>query len=65
VRREHGPASESHRNNPELARAFLQVVPKARGIELSEVADAVAFLAKECGFITGQELSVNGGSATP
>jgi NAD(P)-dependent dehydrogenase (short-subunit alcohol dehydrogenase family) len=57
---------ESLRSNPELARAFLQVVPKARGVELSEVADAVAFLAsKECGFITGQELSVNGGSAMP
>jgi 2,3-dihydroxy-2,3-dihydro-p-cumate dehydrogenase len=59
-----------HRNalksNPALTQAFVQVVPKARGVEISEVADAVLFLAsRECAFITGQELSINGGSAMP
>jgi 2,3-dihydroxy-2,3-dihydro-p-cumate dehydrogenase len=54
------------KNNPALAQAFVQVVPKARGVEISEVTDVVLFLAgRECAFITGQELSVNGGSAMP
>lgn len=42
------------------------VIPKGRGAEIKEVADAVCFLARpESGFITGQDLSVNGGSAMP
>jgi 2,3-dihydroxy-2,3-dihydro-p-cumate dehydrogenase len=57
---------EALKNNAKLAKAFVQVVPKARGVEISEVTDAVLFLAsRECAFITGQELSVNGGSAMP
>lgn len=51
---------------PELVKAFIDVIPKGRGAEVGEVADMVAFLARrECGFITGQDLSVNGGSAMP
>jgi 2,3-dihydroxy-2,3-dihydro-p-cumate dehydrogenase len=57
---------EALKNNAELTKAFVRVVPKARGAEISEIADAVLFLAgRECAFITGQDLSVNGGSAMP
>lgn len=53
-------------SNPELARQFVAVVPKGRGAELAEIADLVCFLARrEAAFITGQDLSVNGGSAMP
>ncbi|MFN0161184.1 MAG: SDR family NAD(P)-dependent oxidoreductase [Burkholderiales bacterium] len=52
--------------DPELAQRFAAVIPKGRGVEIEEVVDAVCFLARrESGFITGQELSVNGGSAMP
>ncbi|MGI4815137.1 MAG: SDR family NAD(P)-dependent oxidoreductase [Janthinobacterium lividum] len=53
-------------NNPTLSKAFTDVVPKGRGAEISEVADMVSFLARiETAFITGQDFSVNGGSAMP
>jgi 2,3-dihydroxy-2,3-dihydro-p-cumate dehydrogenase len=52
--------------DPKLAEAFVQVVPKARGVEIEEVVDLVYFLAQErAGFITGQDISINGGSAMP
>jgi len=62
--------TERHRNSlktdPARSEAFLRVVPKGRGAEISEIADAVCFLARaENRFITGQDLSVNGGSAMP
>lgn len=62
--------TERHRasltNDPARAEAFLRVVPKGRGAEISEIADTVCFLARaENRFITGQEISVNGGSAMP
>ena len=51
------------RDDPELAASFLRVIPAGRPAELSEVASAVIYLAsEEAGFITGQVLSVNGGS---
>jgi len=53
-------------SDPELARAFEQVIPKARGAEFEEVVRLVCFLADESNaFITGQEISINGGSAMP
>ena len=53
-------------SDPALARKFEQVVPKGRGVEIAEVVDTVCFLARrETGFITGQDISINGGSATP
>jgi 2,3-dihydroxy-2,3-dihydro-p-cumate dehydrogenase len=53
-------------SDPRLARKFEEVIPKGRGVEIEEVVDAVCFLAKrETGFITGQEISINGGSAMP
>jgi len=42
------------------------VVPKGRPAEVAEVVDMVAFLARpENRFITGQDISVNGGTAMP
>jgi 2,3-dihydroxy-2,3-dihydro-p-cumate dehydrogenase len=62
--------TERHRalriNNPELAHRFEMVIPKNRPVEIGEVVDMVCFLAKkQTGFITGQEISINGGSAMP
>lgn len=52
--------------DPALAKGFAAVIPKGRAVAIDEVVDAVCFLARrESGFITGQELSVNGGSAMP
>ncbi|GAA5231552.1 SDR family oxidoreductase [Verticiella sediminum] len=54
------------RDDSELARAFLQVVPKGRGVEIEEICDFVTFLARrENAFATGQDFSLNGGSAMP
>ncbi len=51
---------------PAVAAAFLAVVPKRRPAAITEVADLVAFLARpEAAFMTGQNLSINGGSAMP
>jgi 2,3-dihydroxy-2,3-dihydro-p-cumate dehydrogenase len=62
--------TERHRglrvSNPELARKFEEVIPKGRPVEVDEVVDLVCFLARrETGFVTGQEISINGGSAMP
>jgi 2,3-dihydroxy-2,3-dihydro-p-cumate dehydrogenase len=62
--------TERHRarlkSDPALAAAFVQVVPKRRGVEISEVCDMVSFLARlEAAFMTGQDISLNGGSAMP
>jgi 2,3-dihydroxy-2,3-dihydro-p-cumate dehydrogenase len=62
--------TERHRarlkDDPKLAEAFVQVEPKGRGVEIDEVCDMVAFLARrEAGFMTGQDISLNGGSAMP
>ena len=52
--------------DPVLAGRFEAVIPKGRSVEIAEVVDAVCFLAKrETAFITGQEISINGGSAMP
>jgi len=54
------------REDPALAEAFVQVVPKGRGVEIDEVCDMVSFLARpEAAFMTGQDISLNGGSAMP
>jgi len=62
--------TERHRarlkEDPALAAAFEAVVPKARGVEIDEVCDMVSFLARrEAAFMTGQDISLNGGSAMP
>lgn len=53
-------------SEPALAKAFIDVIPKGRPAGVDEVCDLVCFLARrESGFITGQDISVNGGSAMP
>jgi 2,3-dihydroxy-2,3-dihydro-p-cumate dehydrogenase len=48
---------------PDIAARFLDVIPMGRAAELSEVASMVAYVAtRESGFLTGQVISINGGS---
>lgn len=48
---------------PELAKNFIDAIPMGRAGELDEIASAVTYLAlPDASFITGQVLSVNGGS---
>jgi len=49
--------------NPELAAKFVSVIPVGRPAEMEEVASMVSYLASaEAAFVTGQVISVNGGS---
>lgn len=48
---------------PELAKRFIDAIPMGRPGEVDEVASMVAYLAlPEAAFVTGQVISVNGGS---
>jgi 2,3-dihydroxy-2,3-dihydro-p-cumate dehydrogenase len=48
---------------PELAQRFLSVIPMGRAAEMAEVASLVSYIASsEAAFVTGQVISVNGGS---
>jgi len=50
--------------NPALAEKFRSVIVKGRAAEVDEIAAFASFIAgAEAGFITGQVLSINGGSA--
>jgi 2,3-dihydroxy-2,3-dihydro-p-cumate dehydrogenase len=52
------------RGQPELAERFMSVIPMGRAAELEEVASMVTYIAsREASFVTGQVISVNGGSA--
>jgi 2,3-dihydroxy-2,3-dihydro-p-cumate dehydrogenase len=49
--------------NPALAAKFVSVIPMGRPAEMQEVASMVGYLAgEEAAFVTGQVISVNGGS---
>jgi len=49
---------------PDLQQKYLSVIPKGRPAEMREIADMVCFLSSaESAFVTGQVISVNGGSA--
>ena len=51
------------RDKPEIAARFLSVIPMGRAAELAEVASMVLYIAsRESSFVTGQVISVNGGS---
>jgi 2,3-dihydroxy-2,3-dihydro-p-cumate dehydrogenase len=51
------------REKPAVAQRFLSVIPMGRAAELEEVASMVVYLAsREAAFVTGQVISVNGGS---
>jgi 2,3-dihydroxy-2,3-dihydro-p-cumate dehydrogenase len=51
------------RDKPEVAQKFLGVIPMGRAAELDEVASMVLYVAsREASFVTGQVISVNGGS---
>ena len=51
------------RDKPEIAARLLNVIPMGRAAELAEVASMVLYMAsREASFVTGQVISVNGGS---
>ena len=51
------------RDKPEAAARLLNVIPMGRPAELAEVASMVLYVAsREASFVTGQVISVNGGS---
>jgi 2,3-dihydroxy-2,3-dihydro-p-cumate dehydrogenase len=54
---------EISQKNPALAAKFVSVIPMGRPAEMEEVASMVSYLASaEASFVTGQVISVNGGS---
>ena len=51
------------KSNPALAAKFVSIIPMGRPAEMEEVASMVSYLASaEASFVTGQVVSVNGGS---
>jgi 2,3-dihydroxy-2,3-dihydro-p-cumate dehydrogenase len=51
------------REQPELIDKFVSVIPMGRAGECDEIAAMVLYLAGEnAGYVTGQVLSINGGS---
>jgi len=54
---------EITKRDPALAAKFVNVIPVGRPAEMKEVASMVSYLAgAEASFVTGQVISVNGGS---
>ena len=57
------PLRKFMHEKPEVAQRFMSVIPMGRAAELEEVASMVTYLtSREAAFVTGQVISVNGGS---
>src|SRR4051794_10271208 len=57
------PLENIRKKDPELAEKYIGIIPKGRGAYEEEIADSVWYLATDkARFITGQVISVNGGS---
>jgi len=57
------PLENLRRIDPDLAKKYIDIIPKGRGAYVVEIGEAVLFLASDkTKFITGQVISVNGGS---
>jgi 2,3-dihydroxy-2,3-dihydro-p-cumate dehydrogenase len=57
------PLQRFFRDQPDAAARFLGVIPMGRAAEVDEVTSMVTYLAsREASFVTGQVISVNGGS---
>ncbi|MEH7083606.1 SDR family oxidoreductase [Neobacillus drentensis] len=57
------PLENIRQIDPDLANKYIGIIPKGRGAYEEEIADSVWFLATDrAKFITGQVISVNGGS---
>jgi 2,3-dihydroxy-2,3-dihydro-p-cumate dehydrogenase len=57
------PLENIRKKDPELAEKYIGIIPKGRGAYEDEIADSVWYLATDkARFITGQVISVNGGS---
>jgi 2,3-dihydroxy-2,3-dihydro-p-cumate dehydrogenase len=49
--------------SPDVAQKFIDIIPTGRPAEMAEIASMVSYLASaEAAFVTGQVISVNGGS---
>jgi len=58
-----GELARFQREKPQVVERFLSVIPMGRAAEVDEVTSMVSYLAsREASFITGQVISVNGGS---
>lgn len=57
---------ELNTKDPVLVERFLSIIPMGRAAEMAEVASMVSYVASEqAAFVTGQVISVNGGSTMP
>ncbi|REN09448.1 SDR family NAD(P)-dependent oxidoreductase, partial [Mycobacterium tuberculosis] len=57
---------ELNTKDPALVDRFVSIIPMGRAAEMAEVASMVSYVAStEASFVTGQVISVNGGSTMP
>jgi 2,3-dihydroxy-2,3-dihydro-p-cumate dehydrogenase len=57
---------ELNAKDPALVERFVSIIPMGRAAEMAEVASMVSYVASEqAAFVTGQVISVNGGSTMP
>lgn len=57
---------ELNSKDPSLVEKFVSIIPMGRAAEMAEVASMVSYVAStEASFVTGQVISINGGSTMP